>query len=244
MQMEWHSRRGNARSHNSDAVALCAWDNKAVIALVDAAESSTSVELAARWAQACVWAAVRAHDRLNTSDSIIDALQHAHTRLRSQHLHDRASYLIASLDLDLDRREGALLFAGDCLMGISGAGTPVWLNTPHTVEAHYHHASTECPTDIQGAEHILTRAFKGRRFRAPECRSFVWAEGVSLLLSTDGHWREHLRDGVSLTELQDDASVLRLTSGATPLNVIQHTDASNLIIVDRDVLPDMDQEAL
>jgi len=241
MQMEWHSRRGNARSHNSDAVALCAWDNKAVIALVDAAESNTSVALASRWAQACAWAAVRAEDQLSSS-SIFDALQHAHTRLRPQHLHDRASYLIASLDLG--RREGALLFAGDCLLGISAASTPVWLNTPHTVEAHYHQSSTACPTEIQGAEHILTRAFKGRRFSPPECRSFVWAEGASLLFSTDGHWREHLRDGVSLTELQDDASVLRLTAGATPLNVTQHTDTSNLIIVDRDDLPDMDQEAL
>jgi len=242
MQMEWHSRKGNARSHNSDAVALFAWDNKAVIALVDAAESNTSVELAARWAQACARAAVQAHDRLNTSDSIIDALQYAHMRLRPEHLHDRASYLIASLDLD--RCEGALLFAGDCLLGISGAGAPVWLNTPHTLEAHYHHSSTECPTEIQGAEHILTRCFKGRRFSTPECRSFVWAEGASLLFSTDGHWREHLRDGVSLTDLQDDASVLRLAAGATPLNVIQPTDTSNLFIVDRDVLPDMDQEAL
>jgi hypothetical protein len=242
MQMEWHSRRGNARSHNSDVVALCAWDNKAVIAIVDAAESNTSVELASRWARECVWSAVRAHDRLNTSDSIIDALKHAHTRLRSQHLHDRASYLIALLDLG--RREGTLLFAGDCLLGISSAGTPVWLNTPHTVEAHYHHASTDCPTEIQGAEHILTRAFKGRRFTTPERRSFVWSKGVSLLLSTDGHWREHLRDGVSLTELQDDASVLCLAAGAASLNVIQHTDTSNLIIVDRDDLPDMDQEAL
>ncbi len=242
MQMEWHSRRGNARLHNSDAVALCAWDNKAVIAIVDAAESKTSVELASRWAQACVWAAVRAHDRLNTSDSIIDALQYAHMRLRPEHLHDRASYLIASLDLS--RCEGTLLFAGDCLLGISGAGTPAWLNTPHTLEAHYHQSSTECPTEIQGAEHILTRAFKGRRFTTPERRSFVWSKGASLLFSTDGHWREHLRDGVSLTELQDDASVLCLAAGAASLNVIQHTDTSNLIIVDRDDLPDMDQEAL
>lgn len=240
MQMEWHSRRGNARSHNSDAVALCAWDNKAVIAIVDAAESNTSVELASRWARACVWA-VRAEDHLSSS-SILDALQHAHTRLRPQHLHDRASYLIASLDLD--RREGALLFAGDCLMGISAASTPVWLNTPHTVEAHYHHSSTECPTETQGAEHILTRCFKGRRFTTPEQRSFVWSKGASLLFSTDGHWREHLRDGVSLNKLQDDASVLRLTAGAASLNIIQHTDTSNLIIVDRDDLPDMDQEAL
>ncbi|MET4162891.1 hypothetical protein ABIE61_002752 [Marinobacterium sp. MBR-111] len=242
MQMEWQSRKGNARLHNSDAVALCAWDNKAVIAIVDAAESSTSVELASRWARVCVWAAVHAHDRLNTSDSIIDALKHAHTRLRSRHLHDRASYLIASLNLD--RCEGILLFAGDSLLGISGAGTPVWLNTPHTVEAHYHHSSTECPTEIQGAEHILTRAFKGRRFTTPERRSFVWSKGASLLFSTDGHWREHLRDGTPLTDLQDDASFLRLTAGATPLNVIQHTDTSNLFIVDRDDLPDMDQEAL
>ncbi|GAA0794666.1 Serine/threonine protein phosphatase PrpC [Marinobacterium sediminicola] len=242
MQMEWQSRKGNARLHNSDAVALCAWDNKAVIALVDAAESNTSVELASRWARACVWAAVRAHDRLSTSDSIIYALKHAHTKLRSRHLHERASYLIASLDLD--RHEGTLIFAGDCLLGISGAGTPVWLNTPHTVEAHYHHSSTECPTEIQGAEHILTRAFKGRRFTTPVRRSFVWSKGVSLLFSTDGHWREHLRDGVSLTDLQDDASVLCLAAGTTPLNVFQHTDASNLIIVDRDDLPDIDQEAL
>lgn len=241
MQMEWHSRKGNARSQNSDAVALCARDNKAVIAIVDAAESHTSVELASRWAQACVWAAMRTEDHLSL-DSNIEALQHAHRRLRPQYLHDRASYLIASLDLD--RREGTLLFAGDCLLGISGASTPAWHNTPHTVEAHYHHFSTECPTDIQGAEHMLTRAFKGRRFSTPECRSFVWAENVSLLFSTDGHWREHLRDGISLTELQDDASVLRLTAAATPLNVIQHTDISNLFIVDRDDLPDIDQEAL
>ena len=238
MQMEWHSRKGNARSHNSDAVAFCAWDNRAVIAIVDAAESITSVELASRWAQACVWAATRTEDHLS-SDSIIDAIKHAHTRLRSQHLHDRASYLIASLDLD--RREGTLLFAGDCLLGICGASTPAWHNSPHTVEAHYHRSTTECPRDLQGSEHVLTRAFKGRRFSTPECRSFVWAKSASLLFSTDGHWREHIRDGVSLTELQDDASVLRLTAGATPLNVIQYSDTSNLFIVDRDDFADMDQ---
>jgi len=241
MQMEWHSRRGNARLNNSDAVALGVWDNQAVIALVDAAESITSVELASQWAQVCVSAVIGAEGQ-GRADSIIAALRQSHKRLRHKYVQDRASYLIAVLELG--QRSGTLLFAGDCRLGISGTGRPVWLNMPHTVEAHYRHSSTECPTDIEGAEHILTRAFKGRRFQTPECRSFVWAEGASLLFSTDGHWREHLRDGTPLKDLQDDASFLRLTAGAAPLNVTQHTDTSNLIIVDRDLLSDMDQEAL
>lgn len=240
MQMEWHSRRGNARSYNSDAVALCVWDSQAVIALVDAAESSTSVELASQWAQICVSAAAGSEDQ--GPDSIIAALHKAHTRLRHKYVQDRASYLIAVLELD--QRSGTLLFAGDCRLGLSGTGRPVWLNMPHTAEAHYQHYSASYFADAKGTEHILTRAFKGRRFSFPEYRSFAWAEGVSLLFSTDGHWREHLRDGHPLAELQDDASVLRLTPGVTSWNIVQHADISNLFIVDRGDLPDMDQEEL
>lgn len=243
MQMEWHSRTGTARSHNSDAVALCVWESKAVIALVDAAQSNSSAALASRWAQACVLAAAQA--QRDSTEAIIDALRNAHSGLRHAYLHDRASYLLALIDVE--QREGTLLFAGDCLLGIGSSGTPVWLNTPHTAEAHLLHYLPEHSMAIQGAEHALTRCFKGRRFTVPEHRSFVWSEGVSLFFSTDGHWREHVRDGASLEQLQDDASLLRVSySPASPasFSVQQQTDTPNLIIVDRGNLPDLDQDDL
>ncbi len=152
-------------------------------------------------------------------------------------MHDRASYLVACLDLD--SRKGKLLFAGGCLLGIGNTGIPIWLNTPHTVEAHFQRYPFKTSMNMSGTEHFLTREFKGRRFIVPENRLFVWSEGVSLFFSTDGHWREHLRDGVELECLQDDASFLKVTFGTAPFTVQQSTDTPNLFIVDRGDLPDM-----
>lgn len=224
MQMDWQSRTGSQRKHNSDALAVSIKETFCLIVLVDAVESPNSQALARCWAQCCI-------DDFDTSDFsdpsiVIRKLKQRYLSFRLRFFEERASYTLAIIDIK--SRQGWLLFAGDCRAGLKKGDDSIdWLHLPHTLEAQLSLFSSDTPL-IEDAHHHLTRSFKGRRFESPEIQRFNWSEKTDFVLCSDGYWREHLQEGIALYELNDDASIFRMSVGA--LAFTPQSDTANFFI--------------
>ena len=226
MQIDWYSQTGNKRTNNCDAGCYGVTDQWIILAVVDAAESEKAQEFSRYWAEVLVQAG-SSFGYVNETEIVIGKLANAQSGLRHRFLHAIASYALAVIHMPTGR--GTLFSAGDCMAGIS-EGNPVdsvavnWLNSPHTADRQMSEME-ETPCLASGIEHVLTRCINAKRFATPDVSLLSLREGQSLILATDGCWREPSEQASG--QKSDDSSMLRLTWTVGDLKVHQESDTEN-----------------
>lgn len=224
MRIDWFSQTGSDRANNCDAACYGLLEQAIAIAIVDAAESEKAQEFASYWAKTLV-AAANTSGYSKDSSGLLNELENAQAELRHTFLHEIASYAMAVIHPQSG--EGALLSAGDCLVGISAKSavdleSVSWLNPPHTADRQMSQMG-ELPSPASGIEHVLTRSINAKRFVAPDITGFSIREGQKLVMASDGCWREP-----ASSEESDDSSRLSLTWKDGRLEVHQTSDTENL----------------
>lgn len=228
MPISWMSRQGQRTRTNNDAAAVGHKDHYLLAMLVDAAEQGSNGQgLAQHWAQTIVRAALSDKQPPDIT-SITHLMREQQRELRHHYLYEIASYCCVLLNLQ--SRQLHILYTGDCLVGTHQANGRIdWLTTPHTLSNQPPYSQMPPATVTAEQRHLLTRSLNARRFCAPDSYTTVLEPAASLLLCTDGYWYEHLKQGVDLQQLQDDASVLSLTLGEPTTR--KQTDCDNFFII-------------
>lgn len=228
MPISWMSRQGQRTRTNNDAAAAGHKDHYLLAMLVDAADKGSNGQgLAQHWAHTIVRAALSGNQPPDIT-SITQLMREQQRELRHHYLHEIASYCCVLIDLQ--SRQLHILHTGDCLVGTQQANSRIdWITTPHTLSNQLPYAQMPPATVPAEQRHLLTRSLNARCFCSPDSYATVLEPAASLLLCTDGYWYEHLKQGVDLQQLQDDASVLSLTLGE-PTNR-QQTDCDNFSII-------------
>lgn len=184
----WHSQQGSQTPDNRDFCGIAETQGTTLCVLVDGA---TSGPRGGELARALVVHLLKSFMHLEeppSSDKIIELLEWAHADLRKGYPADSASYIMALFNGD---PSVTTLHAGDCRLGqVLRDGAIRWLTKVHTLATAIE--------DLEDQElrphpnrHLLTRAFKGKRFQTPECSSFdLQTVDGGLLLASDGFWAD------------------------------------------------------
>jgi serine/threonine protein phosphatase PrpC len=224
MQVHWTSRQGRQRQLNCDAGALAVTSTQIIAMVVDAAEQRgpRPQHFANYWAQTITYQLAQSGSPVK-ADQACAILQQAQGQLRNDYLLEIGSYCLALLDTQGGK--GVLLHAGDCIAAASQPDQPPrWLTEPHTLAQQ---AWIQAPAD----RHRLTRSLNARRFTLPQCTEFSLAADDYLLLCTDGYWAEHLNEHKAITQLEDDASALRIElTQRRPPALKQNGDCDNFYL--------------
>lgn len=226
MQAIWFSRQGRDRTRNSDAAAVGVKGQHILAALVDGAEKGPQgAELARHWADVAMHALLDA----SSSSAVITRLKQEQAKLRHHFLHDIASYCLTSVDMNT--RLAQVWQCGDCRVGLLLHSETHWLTTPHILAREPGMRCSRSRQEQYCREQQLTRCLNARRFRAPDHRVFAFEPGQTLLLSTDGYWKELPGQGTlqQSSHRRDDASLLSLPLGSEPIvSINQDADTDNL----------------
>ncbi|MFG6175983.1 PP2C family protein-serine/threonine phosphatase [Halomonas sp. THAF12] len=226
MQASWFSRQGGERTRNSDAAAVSQQDQHLLAVLVDGAEKGPGgAELARHWADVVLQVLADASAR---SPAAVHArLKQEQTRLRHGFLHDIASYCMIRLDLKTLATQ--VWHCGDCRVGLQLKTETRWLTTPHILAQQPGLPPPRSSEEQERHEQQLTRCLNARRFRTPDYQALTLQQGQTLLLSTDGYWKEYLDASTPEHSLRDDASLLTLpVEQASLVDIGQDSDTDNL----------------
>lgn len=226
MDIDWFSRQGNTRQINNDAVAVGIKHNKLVIVIMDAAEKGTNPRAFSEH-----WVASLTHAFLDNPDlhselETTQLLKEKHRALKGQNfLCEVASFCL--VEINLNTLEGNIVWLGDCCIGTSTHHEVQWINKPHNLISQ--HQVTAIPNKLHNP-HLLTRSLKARRFQQPDFLSFALEQTDKLHLSTDGYWREHLKENTPLKNCEDDASQLTVRN-IDHKSIKQTDEASNFFLI-------------
>ena len=208
MCVEWSSRRGRSRKENRDAGGI--WQTAiATFALVlDVSDRGPHGVAFAEYWIGQVLKAVSSAPQPNVNE-VIAAMQHVHRQARTMYPAEVAAY--SGLLLRHDLSEGWALSCGDCRVGKESApGEIEWITPVHTL-ANLAGDVFTLQHATMPARHTLTRTLRARKFAAPDVQPISVSQGDSWILSTDGHWIDHLFLCTPHEDLHDDASFLRLS---------------------------------
>lgn len=225
--MQWVSRKGNCRNSNNDAAALVITEQYLFAFVVDAAEKGgNGTNLAQRWAKTNAQRIIELPEPPYPVN-IIDTMRETHTLLRTDFLHERASY--CALLLHHKTQNSWAIHCGDCRLGSQKEGNTTWLTNVHTLANPYGEYFT-LEDSKNPDRHTLTRCINARRFERPDVKKIPWGTDLNWILCSDGFWADHIDQNIPLEQLEDDASCLAISGNLTD---IEHNHDSDNIIVYR-----------
>ena len=217
IEVEWLSKKGRQRNFNNDAVAVSCVDGFLVAIIVDAAEkilngrvlygeNDQGKRLANYWAETCL-SAIIDNDLLLDRFRFFEVLSAQHKKLKFDYLHDVAYYGV--LIVDTKNNSADWYYVGDCLIGQEGQDNRVsWLHSPDRANELFE------PSLESVSKHVITKSLNAKRFDYPDHLALDSVNNMGdLILATDGYWCEHLQDGVAMSDLEDDCSVLKIKYG-------------------------------
>ena len=227
MPISWFSRRGTECSINEDAAAISPMADSMVALITDGArlrgcQKEDKETLARYWSRKiverivdeCMW---------NSPGDIISVMQSEQSQLRHAYLHEIASYCFVSMMINTG--DYFVLQCGDCQFGVKsliGDGATHWLCEPHTLANHYRLVvpGTEAISRPKATENVLTRHLNAKRFHEPFVLKGVLLRSESILLCTDGFWRNNA---------SDDMSVLEVSASYSEIH--ENSDSGNFLVI-------------
>lgn len=215
MNILWKSQKGSLRKNNNDYVAIRVSNNHFSAVIVDASSKGKAPScLAKYWAKTLLTSYIK-----QEHEYIILLLKNVHKTLVPNYLTETASYSL--IDIDLEKKNGEIIYIGDCRLGIINHYEINWINKPHIIVNMF-------PQLDNSYANCLTRVLKARRFTPPDQMKFNWEDGDTLVLCTDGYWRSD-RDNNELN--YDDISVLKITPDNSEFSLTIDSDCNNIFFI-------------
>ena len=227
MAISWSSSRGQECDENNDAAAVLITEDWVVAIVTDAARSRTACHkgrggLAPHWSRLII-ERVAEQRAWGSSGAVTSIMQTEQALLRHTHLHEIGSYCCVSLSCASG--DYFILQCGDCLVGekVALSDRVSWLCRPATLAEQFELcAESVTLKDSVSATMVLTRYLNARRFHQPYCVTGCLAQEESMVICTDGYWRENTTD---------DASILELNASCK--TIYKNSDCENCLIVYR-----------
>ncbi|WP_136805152.1 PP2C family protein-serine/threonine phosphatase [Desulfosediminicola flagellatus] len=183
----WYSCSGSRTVDNRDYCGLASGNGLSIYILAD---GFTNCRNGGPLAKDLIAAIIYKCQRESTDISIELVkkwLREIHREIRIKYISDSTAFIIAIFD-----SEGNLttLHAGDCLIGrVVEESNIEWLAVPHTLANATSDVTLEKMVNNPN-RNVLTRCFKGRRFRNPEEQSILIHSDDRIILATDGFWAD------------------------------------------------------
>jgi hypothetical protein len=163
---------------------------------------------------------------------ILNKMRQGQDAMRQHFPTERACY--GALFIDHLTKAAWTFSCGDCRIGLQIAtGEFKWITPVHSSanwrgeEFTSEHAMLEC-------RHSVTRTLNSRRFDFPEVTKITYSASASWILATDGYWIEQQIRKIPISDLEDDASFLKISIGAN--GWLNDTDRKNWYYIESDAL--------